>query len=96
MSRPADRQAQLSAYLDGELSEEESAGIRIVLMNDERLRTRLEELKELDRLLTVWDRHDMVDIRASDTYESRLLKRMRGLHLKSRLSGSTTSRLSSF
>ncbi len=79
MNRPADNSACLSAYLDGELSEEESAGLSAAVLENDSWRKQLEELRELNRLLTLWDEHEIQGIRASRDFERRLVCRLRGL-----------------
>ncbi|MCE5270491.1 zf-HC2 domain-containing protein [bacterium] len=79
MNRPADNSERLSAYLDGELPEEESAGLRATLLENESWRKQLDELCEVNRLLVLWDQREMQGIHASADFERRLFCRLRGL-----------------
>lgn len=87
MKKPADILVQLSAYLDGELSEEESAGIREKLIENKQWRSHLEDLRELNLLLTLWDNLDTRGIKASSGFESGLIERLRSLRRKRNVRG---------
>jgi len=79
MDKPADEMYQLSALLDNELNESEAAEVKRKIIRSEKWRSEYEDLKALKNLLQRWDRFELKDIRASATFELRLLERMRNL-----------------
>ncbi len=87
MSKPADIHSELSAYLDGELSETEVEKIRVRLLTDTTWRSRLEEFRELNHILALWDCLDSRNIRASAGFEARLLHRLRLHRMQKNLRG---------
>ncbi len=87
MNIPAEISAQISAFLDGELTEEESAGLKELLMKNCRWRKRLAEFRGLNDMLERWDKVEMQDIHASENYEKCLIERLRLICFTSRLNG---------
>jgi len=79
MHKPADEMYQLSALLDNELNESEAAEVRKKIIQSEKWRSEYEDLKALNDLLQHWDRIELKDIRASATFELRLLEQLRNL-----------------
>lgn len=87
MNIPAEISAQISAFLDGELTEKESAGLKEMLMKECRWRKRLDEFRGLNDMLDRWDKVEMKNIHASANYERCLIERLRILCFTSRLNG---------
>ena len=87
MRKPAEIHSELSAYLDGELSETEAEKIRVKLLTDSTWRSRFEEFRELNHILALWDCLDSRNIRASAGFEVRLVNRLRLLRMKKNLRG---------
>ena len=79
MDEPADEMYQLSALLDNELKESVAAGVRKKIIQSEQWRSEYEDLKALNELLQRWYKLEVKDIRASATFELRLLERLRNL-----------------
>jgi len=79
MDKPADEMYQLSALLDNELNESEAAEVRKKIIQSEQWRSEYEDLKALNKLLQRWYQLELKDIRASATFELRLLERLRNL-----------------
>ena len=79
MDRPADEMYQLSALLDNELNQREAAEAKRKIIQSEKWRCEYENLKALNNLLQCWDRIELKDIRASASFELRLLQRLRNL-----------------
>jgi anti-sigma factor RsiW len=69
----------LSAFIDDELTEEEALRVKREIIRSERWKAEYEELKELDRLLHKWDERELEGIRASASYEKRLIQRLQSL-----------------
>ncbi len=69
----------LSAFIDNELTDEEALRVKREIIRSERWKAEYEELKELDRLLRKWDERELEEIRASASYEKRLIQRLQSL-----------------
>jgi len=74
----------LSAFIDDELTEEEALRVKREIIRSERWKAEYEELKELDRLLHKWDERELEGIRASASYEKRLIQRLQSLKRQAR------------
>ena len=79
MDRPADEMYRLSALLDNELNQREAAEVKRRIMQSKKWRCEYENLKALNNLLQLWDRIELKEIRASASFEPRLLERLRNL-----------------
>ena len=79
MDRPADKMYQLSALLDNELNDTEAEEVKRKITWSEKWRRNYEELKAISELLNCWDRYELKNLRASETFELRLAERIKNL-----------------
>ncbi|HUU29254.1 MAG TPA: hypothetical protein VM123_15720 [archaeon] len=77
MDKPADELYQLTAFLDNELTEAEAEEVKRKIMKSDKWKNEYERLKELDQLLRLWDEVELKGIKASSSYESKLIQRLR-------------------